>query len=152
MNLPQRIPHLIACLALLLFLAQCGQQQSELSPKIAALIGTWQLVTADTTVKIVLTMGLDTANPPQDITPFLATGQSTVNAYSLRLFATLDGTMSAESWTNTKVAGPPSATAFEQTYFTNLQAVARYEMPTQNRLYLYHGGSQPRVLTYEKVN
>lgn len=152
MNATRRIPHLVIYLVLLLFLARCGQQQSELSPKIAALMGTWQLVAPDTTFKVNLIIGLDTANPPQDITPLLATGQSAVNSYSLRLFATLDGTMSADAWANTKVAGTPSAMTFEQTYFIDLQAVVRYDMPTPNRLYLFHGGSQPRVLTYQKVN
>lgn len=152
MNVAKQVLCLLICAILLPLLIQCGQQESALSPKIAALVGTWRLIAPDTTFRVDLVIGLDTANPPHDVTPLLATGQSAVNTYTLRLFATLDGTMSAESWMNTKVAGTPSALTFEQTYFTNLQAVVRYDMPTQNRLYLYHGGGQPHVLTYEKTN
>lgn len=145
------VSYVVACLALLLFLAQCGQRESELSPKIAGLVGTWRLVAPDSTFKTTLTIALDKANPPRDITPLLATGQSAVDTYSLRLFATVDGTMSTESWLNTQVAGAPAVMTFEQTYFQNLQAVVRYELTIGNRLYLYHGGSQPHVLTYERI-
>lgn len=151
MLVAQRVNYSITCVLLLISLAQCRQRESELSPQIASLVGTWRLVAPDSTYKTILTIELDTANPPHDITPLLANGQSAINAYTLRLFAAIDGTMSSESWSTTEIAGAQTAMAFEQTYFRNLRAVVRYQMTPENRLYLYHGGSQPRVLTYEKV-
>ena len=109
-------------------------------------------VEPDSTYSVTLIFALDTANPPHDVTPFLASGKSSVNTYTVRLFATIDGTLSADNLGSTKIAGDPSATKFEQRYFTNLKAVVRYELASPSKLRLYHGGEEPHVMVYEKVN
>ncbi|GAB2599417.1 hypothetical protein GCM10027190_54250 [Spirosoma areae] len=115
------------------------------------MVGTWRLVEPDSTYNVTLEFAYDTRNPPQDITPFNASGKSSVNTYTVRLFATLDGLLSADDLVNTDIAGDPKAMRFEQSYFGNLKAVARYEITNTTRLRLYHGGDQPHVLVYEKV-
>ncbi|QMW02126.1 META domain-containing protein [Spirosoma foliorum] len=143
----------ISCLLLItLALSQCTKSQPELAPKIAELIGTWQLVDSDSTYAVTLIFTLDTDNPPHDITSFKASGKSSINTYNLNLFAAIDGLMVADQLGSTKVAGSPAATQFEQQYFKNLKAVARFELPTANELRLYHGGDLPRVLVYKKLN
>ena len=139
-------------ICLLFVLSQCGSSQPELAPKIAQLIGTWQLVESDSTYAVTLTFALDTNNPPHDITSFKASGKSSVNEYNLNLFAAIDGLMLADQLGSTKIAGSPAAMQFEQTYFTNLRAAARFELPTANQLRVYHGGSLPRVLVYKKLS
>lgn len=139
-------------ICLLFVLSQCGSSEPKLAPKIAELIGTWQLVEPDSTYAVTLTFALDTNNPPHDITSFKASGKSSVNEYNLNLFAAIDGMMLADQLGSTKIAGSPDAMQFEQTYFTNLRATARFELPTPNQLRVYHGGSLPRVLVYKKIN
>src|SRR4051812_39514771 len=129
----------IAFLLLLLLTSQCSQEEAIVAPKIANLIGTWRLVQPDSSYAVTLKFAYDTANPPHDITPFLANGKSSVNTYTLRLFATLDGVMVAENLASTNVTGTPEAMTFEQAYFTNLKAAVRYELTTNDQLRLYHG-------------
>lgn len=139
-------------ICLLFVLSQCSRSEPELAPKIAQLIGTWQLVGPDSTYAVTLTFALDTDNPPHDITSFKASGKSSVNEYNLNLFAAIDGMMLADQLGSTKIAGSPAAMQFEQIYFTNLKAAARYELPTANQLLIYHGGSLPRLLTFKRLN
>jgi hypothetical protein len=133
-------------------LTGCGSKETELAPQIKSLIGNWKLVEPDSSYAVTLQIEYDSANPPHDVTPFLVNGKSAVNDYNLRLFAAIDGMMSADNLSSTKKAGSPEAMKFEQTYFTNLRAVVRYELLTEKRLRLLHGGEQPHVLVYEKVN
>ncbi|MBN8823981.1 MULTISPECIES: META domain-containing protein [unclassified Spirosoma] len=142
----------ISCLLLLISTVQCKRSESELAPKIAGLIGTWKLVEPDSTYDVTLVFALDTAHPPQDVTSFKASGKAGVNAYTLNLFAAIDGMMMADQLNSTYKAGTPVAMQFEQSYLKNLKAVARYELTTDHQLRLYHGGDQPRVLVYEKQN
>ncbi len=137
--------------AILIGTTQCGTKETTLAPQITNLIGTWRLVEPDSAYAVTLQFAYDTANPPQDITPFLASGKSPINEYTLRLFATIDGMMSADNLSSTKRGGTPEAMNFEQTYYTKLKSVARYELTNDNRLRLYHGGNLPRVLVYEKM-
>jgi heat shock protein HslJ len=139
-------------LASLVVLNGCKSKDVILAPQIANLVGTWRLVEPDSSYQVTLTFALDTANPPLDITPFLANGKSSVNDYSVRLFATIDGVMSAENLGSTERAGTPEATTFEQRYFTNLKAVVRFDMITPDRLRLQHGGESPHVMIYKRVN
>jgi hypothetical protein len=143
----------VCCLLLMtLVMSQCTKSEPELSPKIAELIGTWQLIESDSAYAVTLTFALDTENPPHDITSFKASGKSSVNEYNLNLFAAIDGMMLADQFGSTKVAGSPAAMQFEQQYFKNLKAAARYELPTPYQLRVYHGGDLPRVLVYKKLN
>ncbi|GAB3944463.1 hypothetical protein GCM10028805_12020 [Spirosoma harenae] len=144
-------PMLIA-LPLLVVMVQCRSSEVELAPKIAGLIGTWKLVEPDSSYAITLVFALDTAHPPRDVTSFKASGKSAVNAYSVNLFAAVDGMMMADQISSTDMAGTPTAMQFEQSYFKNLKSVARYELPSSDRLLLYHGGDQPRVMVYKKQN
>lgn len=141
----------IVFLLLLLLTSQCSQKESTVAPKIATLIGTWKLVQPDSSYAVTLAFEYDSANPPHDITPFLASGKASVNTYTLRLFATLDGVLVGENLASTNVAGTPEAVAFEQAYFTNLKAAVRYEVTTNDQLRLYHGGAQPHVMVYERM-
>ncbi|MVM29874.1 META domain-containing protein [Spirosoma sp. HMF4905] len=143
----------IACLVLItLMTSQCRKAEPELAPKIAELIGTWQLIESDSAYTVTLTFALDTDNPPHDITSFKASGKSSVNAYNVNLFAAIDGMMLADQFGSTKIAGSPDAMQFEQQYFKNLKAAARFELPTTTQLRVYHGGDLPRVLVYKKLN
>lgn len=150
--MPFRTTGVVIASLLLLLLTQCGPKESVVAPNVAALVGTWQLIEPDSSYSVTLQFAYDTRNPPQDITPFNGSGKASVNTYTLRLFATLDGTMSADNLANTDMAGSPQAMQFEKTYFGSLSAVARYELPTQNRLRIYHGGQQPGVLVYKRIN
>lgn len=141
----------IVSLLLLLFMTQCSQKETTVAPQIAKLVGTWQLTQPDSLYAVTLVFAYDTDNPPHDVTPFLASGKSSVNDYTLRLFATLDGMLSADNLADTKRSGSPQAMAFEHTYFTNLKAAVRYELTTDTELKLYHGGQQPHVMVYKKI-
>ena len=129
----------------------CRQRETVLAPNIASLAGTWRLVEPASAYAVTLTIDLDTKNPPQDITPFLANGKSSVNSYDIRLFAAVDGMMSAGNLSQTQIAGTPEAMTFEEQYLKNLKAVVRFEQPTPNGLRLLHGGNQPHLLVYEKM-
>lgn len=138
---------------LILFLAsQCSQKEAIVAPKIATLIGTWQLIDADSSYAVTLTFAYDSANPPHDITPFLANGKAAVNTYTLRLFATLDGVLVADNLASTYVSGPQEAMAFEQAYLTNLKAAVRYDVTKDDHLRVYHAGAQPHVMEYKRIN
>lgn len=147
-----RITGVGSVLLLLMLTTQCNKKESVVAPTIAALVGTWQLVEPDSTYNVTLQFAYDTRNPPQDITPFNASGKASINTYTVRLFATLDGTLSADKLVSTYKAGSPEATKVEQTYFDGLSAVARFELTASNQLRLYHGGSQPGILIYKKVD
>jgi hypothetical protein len=142
----------LVSLLLLLLTCQCSQKETVLAPQITNLIGTWRLIEPDSSYAVTLRFAYDTANPPHDVTPFKASGKSSVNDYTVNLFATLDGMLSADELASTKVAGSPQAMAFEQIYLTNLKAVVRYELTSDNQLRLLHGGTQPHVLVYRKIN
>ena len=141
----------ITALLLVILTAQCSSKESVLAPKIASLVGTWQLIQPDSSYAITLQFALDTDHPPKDVTPFLATGKSSVNDYNIRLFATIDGMMVADELGSTKIAGSANAQQVEQTYFDNLKNVVQYELPTANHLHLLHGGQQPGTLVYQKI-
>lgn len=136
----------------LVVLNGCRSKDIVLAPQIANLVGTWKLVEPDSSYAVTLVFALDTANPPLDITPFLASGKSSVNDYNVRLFATIDGVMSAENLGSTEKAGTPEATKFEERYFKNLKAVVRFEMLTPDRLRLQHGGESPYAMIYRRLN
>ncbi len=143
---------MIISILFLLLTSQCKQEETVVAPQIANLIGTWRLVEPDSSYAVTLTFAYDIKNPPHDITPFLANGKSSVNTYTLRLFATLDGMISADDLVSTKVGGSPEATKAEQTYFTNLRAAVRYELTSDNnQLRLYHGGEQPHLMIYKRL-
>ena len=138
-------------LLLVLLLAQCRDEEVVLSPKITNLIGTWRLAQSDSAYAVTLKFAYDEANPPHDVTPFLVNGMSSVNDYNIRFFAAIDGMMTTSNLSSTKKGGSTAAMQFEQTYFDNLRAVVRYELPTYNQLRLYHGGTEPHVLLYDRV-
>lgn len=147
-----RLVQVSLVLLLLTLTTHCGKKDAVVAPAVAALEGTWRLIEPDSTYRVTLQFAYDTRNPPQDITPFNANGKAAINDYTLRLFATVDGTLSAENLGSTKVGGSVEAMKFEQLYFDKLTTAARYELITQTRLRLYHGGKQPGVLVYEKIN
>lgn len=133
-------------------LQSCEREDPALSPKIAQLVGTWRLLEPASMYDVTLVFALDSANPPNDVTPFKANGKSAVNTYNAFLSAALDGLMIVTNLGSTKIGGSPEATRFEQTYFENLQAVVRYELTNTNRLRLFYGGAKSGVLVYERVN
>ncbi|QIP11436.1 META domain-containing protein [Spirosoma aureum] len=142
---------LIISLLILVITIGCGKRETEVAPLLANLVGTWKLIEPDSSYAITLQFAYDTRNPPIDITPYLASGKSSVNEYSARMFATIDGTMQINEVVSTEKAGSPAAMQFEQDYFANLKTVARFESPTETQLRLYHGGPKPGVLVYKKV-
>ena len=135
---------------LLTIVSGCGKRETVLAPQITNLAGEWRLIEPASPYTVTLRLTFDTTNPPLDVTPFFVAGESPINEYMARLFATVDGTMQVSGMGNTEVAGPPEETAFEQAYLTDLKAVARYELTGTNQLRMYHGGPKPGVLVYEK--
>lgn len=125
-----------------------------LSASTAKLDGTWKLVEPATPYTITLELNAIPVNATvlTAARMYEATGKAPVNSY----FTKLTQPKPAESDQvvvdgigSTKIAGPTEAMQAEQTYFTNLKNVTRYELTTQNRLRLYHSGG---MLVYEKIN
>lgn len=143
---------LVALVSLLILFQSCKGEDPVLSPKIAQLIGTWQLVEPDSTYNVTLEFALDSANPPNDVTPFKAKGKSSVNAYDAFLSAAVDGLMFLVRLGSADMAGTPQATQFEKTYFESLRTVVRFEVTDKNRLRLFHGGTKPGILVYKRIN
>lgn len=142
----------IATFVMLLMMTQCSREKRGVAPGVAKLAGTWQLAGPDSSYAVTLLLALDTTNPPNDVIHFKANGQSAINTYNAFLSAAVDGLMVVTSVAgSTKMAGTPEATRIEQLYFTNLLAVVRYELPTDNRLRLLYGGDKPGVLVYERI-
>lgn len=135
----------------ILLMTQCGSDNREVAPGVAKLVGTWQLVGPDSAYAVTLVLALDTAKPPKDVIHFIANGKSTINTYGGFLSAAVDGLMVFTDVNSTKIGGSPDATNVEQTYFTDLRAVVRYELQADNRLRLYYGGNSPGVLIYKKI-
>lgn len=146
-----RLLSIILAVLLCVSTIRCKRKDGTVAPTIAALEGNWRLVEPDSTHEVMLQFAYDTRNPPQDITPFTASGKAVINDYTLRLFATVDGTMSAENLGHTERNGSTEVTQFEQAYFDNLTTVAWYKLIAPNRLHMHHGGKQPGVLVYEKI-
>lgn len=140
----------IAAFAILL-LTRCSPDRREVPPSVAKLVGAWQLTGPDSSYAVTLRLALNPANPPKDITHFEASGQSAVNSYNAFLSAAVDGLMVVTSVNATERGGPLPAMQAEQTYFTNLRAVVRYDMPSDNQLRLYFGGVKPGVLAFRRV-
>ncbi|OIN57109.1 META domain-containing protein [Arsenicibacter rosenii] len=124
-----------------------------LSAATAKLDGTWKLVEPATPYTITLELNLmpATATALTASNVYEATGKAPINSY----FTKLTQPKPAESDQvivdgigSTKVGGPAEVMQAEQTYFTNLKNVTRYELTTQNRLRLHHSSG---VLVYEKI-
>ena len=140
----------IAAFAILL-MTQCRPDNREVSASVTKLVGTWQLTGRDSSYAVTLRLALNPANPPKDITHFEASGQSAVNSYNAFLSAAVDGLMVVTSVNATERGAAPAAMQVEQTYFTSLRAVVRYNMPSDNQLRLYYGGDKPGVLVYRRT-
>ncbi|MFD2573988.1 META domain-containing protein [Spirosoma soli] len=147
-----RITTVVALVCLFFAFQACTKEEPYLPERVAQLVGTWQLVEPDSSYKVTLQLSLDTANPPNDVTPFKANGQAAVNSYDGFLSAAVDGLMIFVRLGSTEIAGSPTVTQFEQAYFDNLRSVVRFEVIDKNRLRLYHGGQKPGVLVYKKIN
>lgn len=143
---------LLLMLTALLIVAACKPGEPVVALQVQPLIGTWRLVLPDSTYGVTLRLAVDPNNPPVDITPFDAGGQSGVNTYSARLFAAADGKASVDRLSNTKLAGSPQAMQVEQTYLTNLRAVVRFQVDAPDQLRLDYGGAQPGTLMYKKID
>ena len=141
----------IALIILFLTLQGCKKEEPVLSPKIAQLIGTWQLVDPASSYDVTLKFALDTANPPNDVTAFKASGKSAVNTYNVFLSAAVDGLMVVVNLDNSEVAGSQAESQYDQAYFNSLRAIVRYELTDTNHLQLFHAGSKPGVLNYERI-
>lgn len=146
-----RLSTLVALVSLLIIFQCCKGEDPVLSPKVAQLVGTWQLVEPDSSYNVTLEFALDSANPPNDVTPFKAKGKSSVNAYDGFFSAAVDGLMILVRLGNTEIAGSLEATQFEKAYFESLRNVVRYEVTDKNRLRLFHGGTKPGILVYKRI-
>jgi hypothetical protein len=136
----------------LFLLTQCGSSVTELDPAMARLMGNWQLTDSASTKPVTLIIALDAANPPHDITPFLASGQGLLNDYTVRFYASIDGKISADTFKNTEIGGSAETVQAEQTYFSQLARIVRYQLVSDKELKLYYGGAQSGVLTFAKMN
>ena len=143
--------NVVIAAVVVLLLAQCSQGKLEVPPSIQKLVGTWQLTEPDSTYAVTLVFALDTANPPRDITHFLANGKSSINTYNAFLSAGVDGFMVVTDVVSTQIGGSPDATQREQTYLNSLRNVVQFKMPTDNLLRLLHGGTKPGTLVYKRI-
>ncbi|RIV18256.1 META domain-containing protein [Fibrisoma montanum] len=144
---------IMMCLFMFALMSFTGCEREELinPAKPSQLTGTWRLVAPTSPYAITLQLAVNvTASTTPGVTPFDATGQSAVNNYFTLLTASADGTMTMGVIGATKKAGPADAMQFEQTYFSNLRTVTRYELTNQNRLRLYYGDNGANVLIYER--
>jgi hypothetical protein len=136
----------------LLFLTQCRSSETKLDPVMARLLGNWQLTGTTSPSPVSLKIALDAANPPHDITPFLVSGKGLLNDYSARFYGSIDGKISADTFTNTEVGGASETVLAEQVYFSQLTRIVRYQLVSDSELKLYYGGPQSGVLTFTKMN
>lgn len=137
---------------LFVLLSGCSKDKEPVvALKVVPLIGTWQLISPDSSYGITLSFVVDRNNPPVDVTPFIVDGRSSVNTYNGRIYAAADGMMYTSSLGSTKVAGTSAAMQFEETYLANLKTVARFEVTAQDQLRLYHGGDKPGILIYARL-
>jgi hypothetical protein len=136
----------------LLLLTQCRSGETKIDPGMARLIGNWTLTDATSSGSVTLKIALDAANPPHDITPFLASGKGLLNEYSARFYGSIDGKISADTFTNTEVNGASETVLAEKIYFSQLTRLVRYQLVSDNELKLYYGGTQSGVLTFAKMN
>ncbi|RYC68294.1 MULTISPECIES: META domain-containing protein [Spirosoma] len=134
-----------------LLIGACQRGEHVLPENVAQLVGTWQLREPASPYPVTLQLALDTANPPDDVTPFLTSGKSAVNTYSGRMSAALDGMMIVTRLSTTEMAGSTDAMQFEDVYFKNLKSVVRFDITSTNRLRLYFGTPQPGVLEFDKT-
>ncbi|MBD2752182.1 META domain-containing protein [Spirosoma validum] len=114
------------------------------------LVGTWTLVEPNAyKVTLVIDPIPQTTQLPSPLPTFNLSGESAVNQYNsvLTYQASNQSQIAISPIGSTKKAGPSEAMQFEQTYYTNLKAVNRYELTNQNRLRFYYDGG---VLVYEK--
>lgn len=144
---------LITLIAFIGMAFSCENTKEEvLPPGSGELVGSWQLIEPGSAYKITLTIERDAQSGN-----YRLLGQSSVNQY----FATVaNPALSVSSTANlfsiqnlgsTKMAGPVEAMQFEQTYFTNLRAVKRYELTNQNKLRLFYEGDSSGVLIYDRT-
>lgn len=146
-------PYLVAMVLLLFNACQPGEEVIEADS--SQLAGSWRLVEPSANG---VTLRLTQQMPPYTVftavQTFLVNGESTVNSYSTQFSIPhpSSSSVTVAPIGSTKKAGPPEAMQFEQTYFTSLRTVVRYELTNQNRLRLYHGKDLPlNVLVYERI-
>ncbi|GAB3501563.1 hypothetical protein GCM10027341_28530 [Spirosoma knui] len=145
------------CIAALLMSFSGCERTDDVSPKSASpdqLLGTWYLSEPQSPYRIRLTIEEDSASTM----PFSLriSGESSVNLY----FGVMNYNAGGLSDPSSQIAvrelgatmrgGSSEAMQFEQTYFTTLKKVSRYELAGQNRLRLHYGGEQTGMLVYER--
>lgn len=139
---------------LLLSASTCQPGETVISPvDVEQIAGSWKLIKPlGYDVTLVIERGFQTWEREPDKV-FKLSGKSSVNLYtsSLSYENRNDSRVTVGTIGSTKMAGPPEAMQFEQSYYTSLQAVTRYELTNQNRLRLYYGTSESGVLEYEKI-
>ncbi len=150
---------LLLITSMLLFTA-CQPEEVSVSTQFEQLVGEWRLVEPASAYAVTMNIAVDASvSTIAGVRAYMFTGRAPVNTYFQRVTFS-DGThpeagpartASVGGVVATKIGGSPEATQFEQTYFTNLRAVNRYELTNQNRLRLHYGGTQPGVLVYEKI-
>jgi|GEM_PF-2445559 len=155
-----RYTFLLLFMGLMSAFSTCESTRETIEPAdTTKLSGEWKLVEPASAYRVTLVLEVDpTAQTIAGVAPFNVTGKSSVNHYFANLSAgtvTQDGgprtTVSVGSIAATKMAGPPEAMEFESTYFSQLKAVSRFELTSQNRLRLFYDGPKPGVLVYERV-
>ncbi|QKZ11696.1 hypothetical protein [Spirosoma sp. KUDC1026] len=136
----------------LFLLTQCRSGGPEIDPEMARLLGDWKLADSTLSGPVTLVIALDAANPPHDITPFLVSGRGLLNEYSTRFYGSIDGKISADTFTSTSINGASETVLAEKTYFSQLVRIVRFQLVNDTELKLYYGGPQSGVLTFTKTN
>ncbi|MEZ0485743.1 META domain-containing protein [Fibrella aquatica] len=143
----------------LLIMAGCSQQKEEIIPVADPdlIAGDWVLIEPASEYTVTLRIA---STGPLFIEHYglELTGRSSVNqyfasaAFSQRpsIESGPTGTGSVSGLGATKMAGPPAAMQFEDTYFERLRAVNKVELAGNKRLRLSYGGSSPGVLVYKR--
>ncbi|WP_083882535.1 META domain-containing protein [Fibrisoma limi] len=144
---------IVICLFMFALMSFTGCDREELlnPTNPTQLTGTWRLIAPTSPYAITLQLAVNvSASTIPGVMPFDVTGQSAVNNYFALLTTSANGDVSIGGIGATKKAGPAEAMQFEQTYFSNLSAITRYELTNQNRLRLYYGENGTKVLIYER--
>ncbi|GAB3546723.1 META domain-containing protein [Spirosoma fluminis] len=138
--------------ALLMSFSGCERNNGitrSIDPK--DLVGTWTLIEPVTQYTTTLVFHVDpTANTVAGTIALTVNGKAPVNTYFARADASDKGRFEFGQIGSTKMAGPAEAMQFEQTYFTTLQSLNRYELISPDRLKLYSTESSG-ILVYKRT-
>ena len=141
---------LLLTAVLLMSFSGCERENDMKPADIDALTGKWQLIEPGMYKVTLIIEPIAQNDMMLPLRIRALSGESAVNLYntSLTYKAQDQSEITIDSISSTKRGGSAEAMQFEQTYYTNLKAVNRYELTDKSRLRFYYDGG---VLVYEKI-